>query len=91
MKALKAGAIATLPRCYYAFDDMAKNNALGYLRMTTLSPLLLSRQRIKEYSSSRVCLCSGAASACADILPETRRLESAYVATSTDDAHLARG
>jgi alanine-glyoxylate transaminase/serine-glyoxylate transaminase/serine-pyruvate transaminase len=40
MKALKAGAIATLPRCYYAFDDMAKNNALGYFPYTPAATLL---------------------------------------------------
>jgi alanine-glyoxylate transaminase / serine-glyoxylate transaminase / serine-pyruvate transaminase len=40
VKALKAGAIATLPRCYYEFDDMAKNNALGYFPYTPAATLL---------------------------------------------------
>jgi alanine-glyoxylate transaminase / serine-glyoxylate transaminase / serine-pyruvate transaminase len=40
VKALKAGAMATLPRCYYAFDDMAKNNALGYFPYTPAATLL---------------------------------------------------
>lgn len=39
-KALKAGATATLPRCFYDFADMAKNNALGYFPYTPAATLL---------------------------------------------------
>lgn len=39
-KALKAGATAKLPRCFYDFGDMAKNNALGYFPYTPAATLL---------------------------------------------------
>jgi alanine-glyoxylate transaminase/serine-glyoxylate transaminase/serine-pyruvate transaminase len=39
-KALKAGATAKLPRCYFDYKDMAKNNALGYTPYTPAATLL---------------------------------------------------
>jgi alanine-glyoxylate transaminase/serine-glyoxylate transaminase/serine-pyruvate transaminase len=39
-KALKAGATAKLPRCFFDYGDMAKNNALGYFPYTPAATLL---------------------------------------------------
>ncbi len=39
-KALKAGATARLPRCFFDYGDMAKNNALGYFPYTPAATLL---------------------------------------------------
>jgi len=39
-KALKAGATAKLPRCFFDYKDMAKNNALGYFPYTPAATLL---------------------------------------------------
>jgi alanine-glyoxylate transaminase/serine-glyoxylate transaminase/serine-pyruvate transaminase len=39
-KALKAGATAKLPRCFFDYADMAKNNALGYFPYTPAATLL---------------------------------------------------
>ena len=39
-RALKAGATAKLPRCYFDYKDMAKNNALGYTPYTPAATLL---------------------------------------------------
>ena len=40
VKALKAGALATLPRSFFDFGDMAKNNALGFFPYTPAATLL---------------------------------------------------
>ena len=39
-KAFKAGATAKLPRCFFDYGDMAKNNALGYFPYTPAATLL---------------------------------------------------
>jgi alanine-glyoxylate transaminase/serine-glyoxylate transaminase/serine-pyruvate transaminase len=39
-KALKAGQTATLPRCFFDFRDMVKNNAQGYFPYTPAATLL---------------------------------------------------
>ncbi|MFN3657414.1 MAG: aminotransferase class V-fold PLP-dependent enzyme [Pseudolabrys sp.] len=39
-KAIKAGETATLPRCFYDYKDMLKNNAQGYFPYTPAATLL---------------------------------------------------
>ena len=59
-KALKAGATAKLPRCYFDYKDMAKNNALGYTPLHpggdfAAGPARLGRSAARGRAAERHC------------------------------------